>query len=449
MTAAAKFTALAESADFSSLMEFDGGHRSPTIADFAAAKQDLYNAIGDLVIASQEITAEEKDPAKVDMSVPPKLRKKKGSEGVRNVIKAGESLKGKVHSLCLNVSFMVEEDKIRRRKNSKAESTSPSFIAGSTPGRYDSYRDEDVDFSIISLGSPDFGPEFSPRSKSIGRDQSSKVKKIFGDDAPSPPLIPKTPAVAATQDTAWFLKHDLEDDLSYDVKGQVKGGTLDALVERLTRHDMMDSTFNQTFLLTFKSFTTTEEFFEKLIARFNIAPPPGLTEQETDVWKEKVQFPIRFRVLNTIKSWMNNFYTGSPDDPILLAIKRWAEGPLRAAFPSANSQTLVTSVDAQMRPSSTVPKVLTMTKQSNVPPPILPKKLPREGKGLKLLDVHPLEITRQITIQQMNLYMKIKVVDCLDKAWSGDTASPDNNIKKMIHHANKVRSNSEMNANCS
>jgi son of sevenless len=148
--------------------------------------------------------------------------------------------------------------------------------------------------------------------------------------------------------------------------------------------------------------------------------------------------PVRLRVLNTIKSWMNNFYTGSPDDPILLAIKRWAEGPLRSAFPVANSQTLVTSVDAQMKPAYAVPKILTMTKQSNVPPPILPKRLPRDGKGLKLLDVHPVEITRQISIQQMTLYMRIKVVDCLDKAWSGDKASSDNNIKKMIHHANKV-----------
>ena len=75
-----------------------------------------------------------------------------------------------------------------------------------------------------------------------------------------PTSIQKPPAAAQTQDTAWFLKHDLENDLAYDIKGQVKGGTLDALIERLTRHDMMDSTFNQTFLLTFKSFTTHEEF---------------------------------------------------------------------------------------------------------------------------------------------------------------------------------------------
>jgi son of sevenless len=102
------------------------------------------------------------------------------------------------------------------------------------------------------------------------------VKKIFGDDAPSPPVVPKPITIATTQDTAWFLKHDLEDDLAYDVKGQVKGGTLDALIERLTRHDMMDSTFNQTFLLTFKSFTTGEEFFEKLIGRYSSYQPSDI-----------------------------------------------------------------------------------------------------------------------------------------------------------------------------
>ena len=85
---------MTESADLSSLMEYgEGGHRSPTIADFASAKQDLYNAIGDLVIASQEITAEDKDPkGGVDIPGPPSKSRgrKRGTESVRNVVKAGE-----------------------------------------------------------------------------------------------------------------------------------------------------------------------------------------------------------------------------------------------------------------------------------------------------------------------------------------------------------------------
>jgi len=269
-------------------MEFDGGHRSPTIADFAQSKQDLYNAIGDLVIASHEITQDDiqsQPETKPDTTLPPSKSRKlssKRSEGVRNAIKAGEALKSKVGGLCLNVSFMVEEDKVRRQKRAGGKDTTPSsFVSTSTPGRSIS----DFSHADFSFGSQDF----SPKPKTQARDQAAKVKKIFGEDAPSPPIIQKQPEINTTQDTAWFLKHDLEDDLAYDVKGQVKGGTLDALIERLTRHDMMDSTFNQTFLLTFKSFTTEDEFFDKIIGRFNIQPPQGLTEQEMDLWKEKVQ----------------------------------------------------------------------------------------------------------------------------------------------------------------
>lgn len=124
-------------------------------------------------------------------------------------------------------------------------------------------------------------------------------------------------------------------------------------------------------------------------------------------------------------------------DPILLAIKEWAMTDLRQALPSANSQTLVNSVEAQQTQAQMSQKVFTVTRQ-NAPPPVLPKKLPNDGKELKLLDVHPVEIARQVTIQQMALYKNIRVIDCLDKAWSGDDASLDNNIKRMIYYVNKV-----------
>jgi len=118
-------------------MEFDGGHRSPTIADFAQSKQDLYNAIGDLVIASHEITQNEPEDKSEPSGSPTKGRKTHRSEGVKNAIKAGEALKSRVASLCLNVSFMVEEDKVRRQKRASGKDTTPSsFMSGSTPGRF-------------------------------------------------------------------------------------------------------------------------------------------------------------------------------------------------------------------------------------------------------------------------------------------------------------------------
>ena len=97
--------------------------------------------------------------------------------------------------------------------------------------------------------------------------------------------------------------------------GTVKGGTLVALVERLTMHDnrgrspffslsarstqliqsLLDANFNHTFLTTFKSFATVDEVFEALVQRFHIACPGSLTENQVDEWKQKKQTPIRIR----------------------------------------------------------------------------------------------------------------------------------------------------------
>jgi hypothetical protein len=65
-----------------------------------------------------------------------------------------------------------------------------------------------------------------------------------------------------------FLRPKFENDLRYDENGELKGGTLDALIERLTGHEVMDPAFNEAFLLTFESFTSAGVFFYKLIGRY-------------------------------------------------------------------------------------------------------------------------------------------------------------------------------------
>jgi hypothetical protein len=130
----AKLTTLAESADLTSLMGFDGGHRSPTIADFVQAKQDLYDAIGNLVIASQELNQDESDP-RTGSASPTKGRRTR-PEGVKSAIKAGEAVKSKVQGLCLQVSFMVEEDKKRRRKALGGKEIAQNLMTSGTAGRY-------------------------------------------------------------------------------------------------------------------------------------------------------------------------------------------------------------------------------------------------------------------------------------------------------------------------
>ncbi|KAJ1939168.1 hypothetical protein FBU59_004211, partial [Linderina macrospora] len=109
-----------------------------------------------------------------------------------------------------------------------------------------------------------------------------------------------SPATASAADQIpWYLAYDSSpSDLLLSAEGQVKGSTLPALIERLVAHDVSDPNFVSTFLLTYRSFTTTPELFEGLFRRFLIQAPPGLTEAELADWTERKQKPVRLRVFN-------------------------------------------------------------------------------------------------------------------------------------------------------
>jgi son of sevenless-like protein len=53
--------------------------------------------------------------------------------------------------------------------------------------------------------------------------------------------------------------------------------------------------FRESFLMTFKCFTTSEELVRLLEARFYIEPPSGLTEDEMRRWEMEKRMPIRLK----------------------------------------------------------------------------------------------------------------------------------------------------------
>lgn len=76
-----------------------------------------------------------------------------------------------------------------------------------------------------------------------------------------------------------------------------------------------------------------------------------------------------------------------------------------------------------------------MPNMPNLPPPaIIPKQ-----KKLKLLDVDPLELARQLTIMESKLYCKIRSMECLQRAKEQEGEKIDN-VKNIISTSNKVTS---------
>ncbi|KAL5433309.1 hypothetical protein PMIN05_008430 [Paraphaeosphaeria minitans] len=264
---------------------------------------------------------------------------------------------------------------------------------------------------------------------------SKKLKDFFGEV----PNIPQTSA----EEVPEYLKLDHEGEISYDHKTnspQLRGGTLQGLVEQLTRHDRLDPAFNNTFLLTYRSFTSASELFEMLVKRWSIQPPYGLGKDEYQTWVDKKQKPIRFRVVNILKSWFDNYWMEGNDEEARILIQRvynFAKDHV-ATTSTPGAAPLMTSVEQRSRGPDMPTKRMVLTLSAQTPQPILPKHM----KKLKFLDIDPTEFGRQLTIIESRLYGKIRPTECLNKTWQKKLTpgepDPASNVKALILHSNQL-----------
>jgi son of sevenless-like protein len=58
--------------------------------------------------------------------------------------------------------------------------------------------------------------------------------------------------------------------------------------------------------LTFRTFTSADEVFSLLAARFETAPPENLTAAELDDWRDRKQRPVQNQVLTCFTTWLED-----------------------------------------------------------------------------------------------------------------------------------------------
>ena len=263
---------------------------------------------------------------------------------------------------------------------------------------------------------------------------NSKVKRFFGE-------VPATPK--ETEETPEYLRLDHEAEIAYDNKVEpaiLRGGTLTALVEQLTRHDRLDSPFNNTFLLTYRSFTTAPELFDLLVKRWTLQPPYGLADDELQHWIDQKQKPIRFRVVNILKSWFDNYWMEGSDEAsqqLMQKVYNFAQDTVQSTS-TPGAGPLMTAIEQRMRGQDATSKRLVLTLNAQAPAPVIPKNM----KKLKFLDIDALEFARQLTIIESRLYGKIRPTECLNKTWqkklAPDEPDPASNVKALILHSNQL-----------
>lgn len=428
-----QWVAMIESIDLSSL---GNSFQTPQLSDFGTHKQSLYDNISDLILGCQAVAG----PLADEWTEVRGEAMENRLEYVRSCARALETNSSHIgfslQLLSEQVQINMQQHQIDQRPHEEPFTRAPLQRGETMPYDRPHQRTESRTAPVRpALVSSQSFTEGDPAPGNFRKGDYSKVKKIFGEDP--------SPQVPVTEDTPEFLLLDFEHEVSWDAKTSpptVKGGSLLALVEQLTRHDKLDSNFNNTFLLTYRSFTSARELFELLVKRFGIQPPEGLTQADYEMWRDRKQKLIRFRVVNILKSWFDNFWMEEYNEEskqLIRDVYTFAKDTVKSTE-TPGSAPLMAVLDQRLSGKEAGARRMIQTVNQNTPTPIMPKNM----KKLKFLDIDVVEFARQLTIVESRLYGKIKATECLNKTWQKKIGEgePDlaPNVKALILHSNQM-----------
>ncbi|XP_040268448.1 son of sevenless homolog 2 isoform X1 [Bufo bufo] len=255
-----------------------------------------------------------------------------------------------------------------------------------------------------------------------------------------------------------FVEEDSEENIVFEDNVQsrggipiIKGGRVVKLIERLTYHMYADPNFVRTFLTTYRSFCKPQELLSLLIERFEI-PDPEPTEADriaiekgeqpisTNLKrfrKEYVQ-PVQLRVLNVFRHWVEHHFYDFERDPELLE----------------RLETFISSVKGKSMKKwvESIAKIIRRKKQVQAngvshnitfesPPPPIEWHISRSGQceTFDLMTLHPIEIARQLTLIESELYRAVQPSELVGSVWTKeDKEIHSPNLLKMIRHTTNL-----------
>jgi len=286
---------------------------------------------------------------------------------------------------------------------------------------------------------------FRPRSK----DKGSKTQKT-PEVQPEPSPSSSQPAKEEEEDFGElevisgykFCTPDSKENilLDIDVSAMVEGArpsiraaTLEKIIERLTHEKFPDPAMVNTFLLTYKTFTTAREVLALLAMRFNVPRP--INKDLHDKYEKSKVMPIRLRVFNVLKTWVDRYFHDCLGDSEFLATFEKLTDTMASCGMDKPALTLKQGVARQLDGTVKYPDRLLVGKS---PKPFLPKNL---SSNPRLMDFHSEEIARQLTLVEHGLFQRIKPFELLKNAWLSPDAATTRapNIIAMMQRADHIR----------
>lgn len=253
-----------------------------------------------------------------------------------------------------------------------------------------------------------------------------------------------------------FTEPDSEENIVFEENVQsksgipiIKAGTVLKLIERLTFHMYADPNFVRTFLTTYRSFCKPQELLDLLIERFEIPEPrpsevdpmegaeQPLSAELKRFRKEFVQ-PVQLRVLNVCRHWVeHHFYDFERDAHLLRQLEEFIAS-VRGKAMRKWVESITKIIQRKKQVQVSMPSH-SITFQNSPPPIEWHICKPGNVDLFDLMTLHPIEIARQLTLLESDLYRAVQPSELVGSVWTKeDKELHSPNLLRMIRHTTNL-----------
>ncbi|KAL0478329.1 RasGEF [Acrasis kona] len=221
---------------------------------------------------------------------------------------------------------------------------------------------------------------------------------------------------------------------------QVKYATLDQLIERLMKQSLMsDTKFTEVFFLSYRSFSTPQELVSKITTQFE-----SLSQDESTKAEEKKIFVLRF--LNTVKMWLTQ-HPYDFDNALYASVKIFLynqvgqlQGDVQGCISLANRIKDQLIIDNMLTPQFVQTRSYTFSDEA--PAMMVPKWYKHNSdRPLDVLDWEPMEVARQMTLIEHDIFRRIMPKECFKLGWTkSDKHIRSQHIVKLTEQFNQTSS---------
>lgn len=233
----------------------------------------------------------------------------------------------------------------------------------------------------------------------------------------------------------------------------------------MTSKYLLDDEYSSAFLLTHHSFCTSATLLDLLIKRYDITPPYGLNQRLFEIYLNKKIIQVRLKVCQTISYWIQNHFEEdfADNSHLIERLRDFISSKVMVDFETMAQQMsdiLSNQINGEQEKTRIVIPIT-----SEKTKPILGSlrfgfdvisNLASDPRAF--LDLDPLEMARQLTLLEHELYCKFQAYECLDQIWESyykkevasyqnprsskpkrhTPGSQNSDISKMIRHTNEV-----------